>query len=158
MTTSERSTLETELRARLTAITSRNARASERFAEANGLILSDLKALVHLRDAESNGREELTPGDLTRLLDLSSGAVTYLVERLSRAGLVKSERDPLDRRRTRLRTTPEGAQVIAKLDHGLRGVETLALTSASDEELAATSKVLQLLEGALDSYVERFAD
>ena len=158
MATSDRRHLESQLHDRLNAASARNLRAISRFAGGNGLVLSDLRALMQLKAAEDEGAAHLTPGDLAKFLELSSGAVTYLVERLSRAGLVVSERDQDDRRRARVLLTAEGTQVVARLTSGLHGVEVLALTTISDTDLAAAVRVLELLDSALDSYAGRFSN
>jgi MarR family len=66
-----------------------------------GLPMTDLDALEHLELAGSMTQREL--GD--RLL-LTSGAVTMLVDRLERAGLVIRESHPTDRRVTVVRLLP----------------------------------------------------
>jgi len=47
--------------------------------------------------------DALTPGDLASQTGLSSSAVTTVLDRLERAGFVRREPDPKDRRRTVLR-------------------------------------------------------
>jgi DNA-binding MarR family transcriptional regulator len=58
-----------------------------------GIPVSDLDALEHLEE-----RGPLTQRELGRRLPLSSGAVTMLVDRLERAGLVTRRPNPADRR------------------------------------------------------------
>ena len=71
------------------------------FAAAHGLHPTDVRALIHLLDA---GRADLTatPGWLAAQLGLNSASVTALIDRLERAGHVRRERDPGDRRRVLL--------------------------------------------------------
>jgi DNA-binding MarR family transcriptional regulator len=62
----------------------------------------DVLAVQHLARAG-----ELTPTQLGRLLDLTSGGATALVQRLERRGFVSREPHPADRRSTVLRLTAE---------------------------------------------------
>lgn len=59
-----------------------------------GLSATEHKALDLLSRAGS-----MTAGQLAELSGLTTGAVTGLVDRLEKAGFVKRERDPQDRRR-----------------------------------------------------------
>jgi DNA-binding MarR family transcriptional regulator len=47
--------------------------------------------------------EDMTPTRLAELSDLTSGAVTGVLDRLERAGFVRRESDPNDRRRLLVR-------------------------------------------------------
>ena len=52
----------------------------------------------------------MTPTRLAELSDLTSGAVTGVLDRLERAGFVRRESDPNDRRRLLVRVDPEAAR------------------------------------------------
>jgi DNA-binding MarR family transcriptional regulator len=67
-----------------------------------GLAENEVLALAHLA---RNG--ELTPSSLGRLLGLSSGGATTLVQRLERGGHVERAENPRDGRSNLLRLTPE---------------------------------------------------
>ena len=61
-----------------------------------------------LRCLELAGSEpEMTPTRLAELSSLTSGAVTGVLDRLERAGFVRRESDPSDRRRLLIRVDPE---------------------------------------------------
>jgi DNA-binding MarR family transcriptional regulator len=75
------------------------------FAAENGLHPTDLRAIIHLLDAERAGTVA-TPGRLGTGLGLNSASVTALLDRLERLGHVRRERDPGDRRRILLSVTP----------------------------------------------------
>src|SRR5688572_26617770 len=49
---------------------------------------------------------EMTPSRLAELSDLTSGAVTGILDRLERGGFVRRESDPTDRRRLLVRIDP----------------------------------------------------
>jgi DNA-binding MarR family transcriptional regulator len=84
----------------------RKALASARHRAALGRLLglgdSEVLALQHLARAG-----ELTPAQLADLLQLTSGGVTALVQRLERAGHLAREPHRHDRRSTVLHLTPE---------------------------------------------------
>lgn len=67
-----------------------------------GLNETEAAALAHLA---RHGR--LTPGELGDLLHLTSGGVTALAHRLERAGHIRREPHPRDKRSTLLTATPE---------------------------------------------------
>jgi len=101
----------------------RKALASARHRAAVGRLLglseTEVLAIQHLG---MSGR--LTPSALGRLLRLTSGGTTALVQRLERAGHVTREAHPEDRRSTLLRLTPQAeeeasdafAPLVAELD------------------------------------------
>jgi DNA-binding MarR family transcriptional regulator len=62
------------------------------------------------------GKGPLTAGELAREINLSPGAVTGVADRLERAGLVRREPDPGDRRRVVISAVPGAfGQVFAGL-------------------------------------------
>ena len=61
----------------------------------------------------------LTAGDLARATRLTTGAVTGILDRLERAGLVERFRDPADRRKVFLRPLPQALQRFGRLYKGL---------------------------------------
>lgn len=75
--------------------------AGDRFATRNGLHPTDLRALINLLDADRAGIAA-TPGWLGGQLGMASPAITALIDRLTRLGLVQRTPDPADRRRVRL--------------------------------------------------------
>ncbi|GGS55433.1 transcriptional regulator [Streptomyces cinerochromogenes] len=68
------------------------------FAARNGLHTTDLRALIHLLDADRAGTDA-TPSRLGAALRLNSAGTTALLDRLERQGLVRRRRDEMDRRR-----------------------------------------------------------
>ncbi|MBX7266040.1 MarR family transcriptional regulator [Micromonospora sp. Llam7] len=80
------------------------------FAGQHGLNATDLQALIAVMDAELLG-DPITPGRLGEHLDLSSGSVTALVDRLERAAHIRRDRDTSDRRRILLRYADQGAEL-----------------------------------------------
>ena len=56
----------------------------------------------------------LTPGRLAELTGLTTGTVTGVIDRLERAGFVRRERDPVDRRKVLVTPVPEGMAVLGE--------------------------------------------
>jgi DNA-binding MarR family transcriptional regulator len=86
----------------------------------------------------------ISAGELARAVDLSPAAVTTVIDRLERMGLVERARDPDDRRRVIVRATDEVARIaeIAYMPMGVEGVELLA--DLSDKELEAVLRFLRV--------------
>ncbi|GLV55236.1 transcriptional regulator [Dictyobacter sp. S3.2.2.5] len=78
-------------------------------ADSLRLNTTDLKCLDLVR--ESDG---LTPGQLAKLMGLTTGAVTGIVDRLEAAGYAQRRRDSIDRRKISIHARPE--QIAARLN------------------------------------------
>jgi DNA-binding MarR family transcriptional regulator len=107
-------------------------------AERLKLSLSDLRAwdLLLLLGPLSHGK-------LAQMIGLSGGAVTALVDRLERAGAVRRDVDPNDRRRmiiTAVSSLRDGSQKKVFEALGVR-IDAL-LDQFSDQELAASSRLM----------------
>jgi DNA-binding MarR family transcriptional regulator len=107
-------------------------------AERLELSLSDLRAwdLLLLRGPLSHGK-------FARMIGLSGGAVTALVDRLERAGAVRRQVDPSDRRRiiiTAVSSLREGSQKAVFAALGVR-IDAV-LDQFSDGELAASCRLM----------------
>lgn len=76
------------------------------FAAQHGLHPTDVRALIHLLDAERAGLTA-TPGWLGGQLGLNSAAVTALIDRMERLGHIRRTRDTRDRRRVLLTVEPQ---------------------------------------------------
>jgi DNA-binding MarR family transcriptional regulator len=78
-------------------------------ADRLGLNLTDHKCV----DLLLNG--PLTAGELARMTALTTGAITAALDRLERAGFVRREDDPDDRRRVVVRAIPKRVGAVARL-------------------------------------------
>jgi DNA-binding MarR family transcriptional regulator len=76
------------------------------FAQAHGLHDTDVRALIHLLDAERAGIPP-TAGWLGAQLGLTSASTTSLIDRLETAGHVRRARSARDRRKVEVRVTDE---------------------------------------------------
>jgi DNA-binding MarR family transcriptional regulator len=114
-------------------------------ATALGLHHSDLLALHAIGAAGG----QLSAGDLSAQLELTSGATTALIDRLERLGYVARERDPTDRRKVLLRATGESA---AKLRGRYRGIDdrirALLATRSATEKAAIARFLSELVSSA----------
>lgn len=63
-------------------------------------------------------REGMTMSELSRMLLVSNGNATAVVDRLEKDGLVQRETDDGDRRRVRVRLTPRGLDVFEDMAAG----------------------------------------
>jgi DNA-binding MarR family transcriptional regulator len=88
-----------------------------RFSEraARGCGITPLQHQLLLGIAGFTGRGWATVSDLSEYLQQRHNAVVALVQRAQRAGLVSKRRDPGDRRVMRVRLTPRGRRIIARL-------------------------------------------
>lgn len=113
-------------------------------AQELGLGASDSQFLTLL---QAHG--PLTPGRLAELSRLTTGTVTGVLDRLEKAGFVRRERDPHDRRKVIVTLAPEGMAGIAP--HYLRHAEHLdaVLRRRTDAELEVIARFFEdLLAGS----------
>jgi DNA-binding MarR family transcriptional regulator len=95
-----------------------------------GISSSDLECLDFL-----NIEGRVTAGRLAELTGLTTGAITGVVDRLEKAGLVRRERDEEDRRKVFIAIVPENVARVGRFyEHLQRGMLELWETY-SDAEL-----------------------
>jgi DNA-binding MarR family transcriptional regulator len=88
----------------------------------------------------------LTAGDIARHAGLTTGAVTGILDRLEKAGLVERFRDASDRRKVFVRPCLDALQRVARLYQGLAAASLKHASSYSTKELEL---VQDFLEGSL---------
>ncbi|MFJ3906283.1 MarR family transcriptional regulator [Streptomyces sp. NPDC090025] len=81
-------------------------------AQSLGLNVTDLTCLGHVLGA---GEHALSAGDLAERANLTTGAVTGVLNRLEKAGYAERVPDPSDRRRVRVVAVPEAAARLVAL-------------------------------------------
>jgi DNA-binding MarR family transcriptional regulator len=94
---------------RINGITWRLRKMLDETLEPYGLTSGDWKTLSALRWAGRPYRR--SAGELARMSDLSTGAMTNRLDQLEKAGLVERLRDPDDRRGVLVQLTPKGVRV-----------------------------------------------
>jgi DNA-binding MarR family transcriptional regulator len=118
---------------------------SERF----GLSSSDLECLDLA--LLSGGA---TAGEIARATGLTTGAITGVIDRLERAGYVRREKDPSDRRKVIVRARPAMTRRIAPLYDSLQREMTALWSRYSDSELTL---ILDFLVRSCDLAVDEIA-
>ena len=88
----------------------------------------------------------LTAGDIARHAGLTTGAVTGILDRLEKAGLVERFRDASDRRKVFVRPCLEAMQRVARLYQGLAAASLKHASRYSTKELEL---IQDYLEGSL---------
>ena len=97
-------------------------------------------------EADKTGRA-MTPGALQRVLGLSSGATTAVIDRLEGLDHAHRDRDTVDRRRVHLRYG-EGARALGARYFGPLGAGVSAvLDGFTDAELAVVERFLSEVDG-----------
>ena len=89
-------------RRRVRAYQTSNDNFDQAIADRLGMNRTDMRC-VDLID-QAGG---MTAGELARAADLTTGAVTAVIDRLERAGMARRVADPADRRRVRVEVTPK---------------------------------------------------
>jgi DNA-binding MarR family transcriptional regulator len=84
-----------------------------------------------------------TPGLLAEHTGLTSGAITAVLDRLEKAGFVRRDKDPGDRRQVVVRLAPERAPEISALFEPLRRGWRELCGRRGDKELAVIAEFLQ---------------
>jgi DNA-binding MarR family transcriptional regulator len=115
------------------------------FAEV-GLELSEFDVLSALR--RSGEPYALTPKQLLASNLVSSGTMTYRIDRLVESGLVVREDDPAGRS-VLVRMTPEGRQRVDAAIKGLLEREVVLLADVTDEEFRVLERGLRELSLAM---------
>ncbi|WP_146169053.1 MarR family winged helix-turn-helix transcriptional regulator [Actinoplanes italicus] len=106
-----------------------------------GLSAGDYLALKHLAVSE----EPLGPVELGRLLGLTSGAATGLVDRLEQGGHVQRRPHPSDRRRQTVTVTPQAMQrLVTELQPLAGDIDRAAAALTSDQRRLVAEILAQL--------------
>jgi len=95
-----------------------------------GISSSDLECLDFL-----NLEGRVTAGRLAELTGLTTGAITGVVDRLEKAGLVRRERDDNDRRKVFIAAVPENVAKVGKFYEHMQRAMLKEWDSFSDAEL-----------------------
>jgi MarR family 2-MHQ and catechol resistance regulon transcriptional repressor len=105
------------------------ARHAEEDIARHGLAFTEFAALEALYH-----KGPLLLGDIQRRILVSSGGITYVIDRLEKKGLVTREACPSDRRATYAKLTPTGTALIAEIFPAHRERIEAALRGATEEE------------------------
>jgi DNA-binding MarR family transcriptional regulator len=119
-------------------LTARMARAQDW----TGLDLSVAQLKVVMMLAHSGGA--MTVSRMADLLGVRQPTASYLIERLVQGGLVERAEDAEDRRRTLVRLTPAGEQLVGRL-LGFAGLLQRWMSALDDADLVALRQGLGAL-------------
>src|ERR1700712_4410979 len=103
---------------------------SQTVADRAGISSSDLECLDFL-----NLEGRVTAGRLAEVTGLTTGAITGVVDRLEKAGLVRRERDETDRRKVFIATVPENVAKIGRFYVPMQAAMQKLWSAYSDAEL-----------------------
>ena len=122
------------------------------FARLHGLHPTDVRALIHLLDAERAGIPA-TPGWLAAQLRLDASSVTAVVHRLEGPGHVRRQPDPADRRRVLLEVTEPAVALGWSFFGPLISRLVDAMQSFDDAELTTAHRFLDAMANAVPAPV-----
>ncbi|XUM02199.1 MarR family winged helix-turn-helix transcriptional regulator [Streptomyces venezuelae ATCC 10712] len=112
--------------------------AQHHMAQRLGLNVTDLTCMGFVLEAEGAGAA-LTAGDLAQRANLTTGAITGVINRLERAGYARRRNDPSDRRRVHVVADATAAVRLAEV-YGTNYRRIGALfADYSEEEIAVLS-------------------
>ncbi|CAM3190546.1 MarR family transcriptional regulator [Paenibacillus lupini] len=113
-----------------------------------------LPGFLILRTIQQSGLQKL--GDLAEQLDLTSGAITALCDKLEAKGFAERRRMQGDRRNVWLDITEEGRQVLERYPNlGQRGVKLL-FGGFTEDELACQKEIFEKIYANLESFSEDY--
>lgn len=112
---------------------------------------TDMKCLTFI----ANAKYPLVAGDVATFTGLTTGAITGVLDRLEKSGLIKRVRDERDRRKVFLQTDVRAFEKIRLLYFSLRNeVESLASTY-SEGELKTIADFLEKSVHLLDAEADK---
>lgn len=86
----------------------------------------------------------LTAGELAEAASLSPGAVTTVLDRLERLGLVTRTRDEADRRRVQVELTPKARELAFRAYGPIAAYAREHIEQLSDEDIETISRFLEV--------------
>jgi len=108
--------------------------------------MNEVRALSRIAEGS-----HVTPKALAELLELTTGSVTALVDRLESAGLVQRTPHPQDRRSLQLALTPEG---VAKMNSVYQAYESQVLEAVlqvPERHVRAANEYLEVVARTVQS-------
>lgn len=149
----QRDALVSALVSQVQALSLASDRIGTLFAGRHDLHTTDFRALTAIYRAEREG-QPLTARQLADALQVSPGAVTYVVDRLAASGHVFRDTDPTDRRRVLLRFGEHGRDVAGAFFGPLGAAHASAMSSYSDADLQVCLRFLTDVNSSLDEFDE----
>lgn len=110
-----------------------------RVLEPYGVTTQQFNVLRILRGAGPEGLPTLAIGE--RMIEEAPG-ITRLLDRLEAKGLVRRERCPGDRRQVLCYATPQGLELLARIDGAMDQADEMGLGMLSDEDKVELIRLL----------------
>jgi DNA-binding MarR family transcriptional regulator len=136
---------------RIAGIGRRLSKAMDDSLAEHGLTHADHKVLASLRWAGPPYRR--SAGELARIADLSSGAMTNRLDQLENAGLVRRLRDPDDRRGVLVEPTAKGRKLWESAVGVQARKEALVTSALNEDEKAQLNHLLRRIMLVLERTV-----
>lgn len=110
-----------------------------------------------LRLVTRSPEHRLSAGELSRILALSSGAMTNRIDRLEKAGLIRRVPDPRDRRGVLVELTEEGKHRIdaAVIEQAAKEID--AFSALTPKELTQLNMLLRKVLASIEAPAEKLA-
>src|SRR4051812_30552733 len=134
---------------RSAAVQKHLGRIFEETLDSRGLNPGEYKMLLRL--ATRSDEHQISAGELSRLLMLSSGAMTNRLDRMEKAGLVRRVPDPRDRRGVLIELTPKGLDLIDETVTTQAGYEADSLSVLSGKERTQLNQLLRKVLTSLEA-------
>src|SRR5580698_8166715 len=137
MSTENRPALHAEIVGQIRRFIAGTILFNQKVADRAGLHLTDMQCinLLELLGA-------VTPGKLAECTGLTTGGVTVMLDRLEKAGVVKRERNPNDRRSVLVRVNPKKLRKINALYRGINERLEAFFSETSEPELRLVANFL----------------
>ncbi|HEX5254429.1 MAG TPA: MarR family transcriptional regulator [Mycobacterium sp.] len=152
-----RDELESLISADLRELSTESDQIGRSFALIHSLRPNDFRALLYIMVAEMGGLP-MTSSDLSQRMGLSGSAITYLVDRLIDAGLIRRDNHPGDRRKVVLRNDESGLATARSFFSPLTAHTRVALADLPDADLTAAHRVFAALIDALRCFQDELGD
>ncbi|SDP25640.1 DNA-binding transcriptional regulator, MarR family [Arthrobacter sp. ok909] len=110
-----------------------------RLAEKLGIGTIDINAMAFVGEVDG-----LTPKDLGKALNITTGSVTAMVDRLESKGFMVRKPNPTDRRSVLLHLSPEGTDAMQWANDHFAAAAAALLEESSEENIV---NIAEFLEG-----------
>jgi MarR family transcriptional regulator, transcriptional regulator for hemolysin len=104
--------------------------------------------------AASQVRSPLSQSELADMLSVSGASMVHMIDRLVKAGLVKREASPSDRRINRVVITDAGHRLYAELKNEAAAIRQQLLATVELQSLARLTELLEQLQRILQPYTQ----
>jgi len=138
------------LAAALTKVDAGHRDMRHRFSTAVGLSDTEFSAVMRVGRAV-----ELTPKQLATSVDMTTGAVTAMIDRLEIAQLIERRPNPDDRRSLLLHLSPTGLQLLEWVQDSYYDAVAAAVLSSTGTSTKRVVQILTELASAVDDAAQK---